>query len=403
MKKWFGVIGSLILVLLCAVALADVEISETNFPDEMFRNYVRDYDADGNGYLSDTEIANVTELYISHVDIPSFQGIEYFTALKEFHCIDVYGLTALDVSGCAALESLHCYNDYQLESLDVSGCVTLKELYCFENQLKSLDVSHNPALVKLYCDTNCLTSLNIGKNKALTHLMCQNNQIQSLVVSSVPALNSLVRYTEPIQENDYRVWEADEDNDGVPDRYLIVDEDVQVVTDAPLTIDISAATVTKIKNQTITGKAIKPAVIVSFHDIRLTKGKDYTVSYKNNRKIGTATVIITGKGAYSGKRTVTFRIVPKGVKLSSLTAGKKELTVKWAKGSGITGYQIEYSLKKNFKDKKTVTVKKAATTKTVLKKLQAKKTYYVRIRTYKTVNGKKYYSAWSAIRSRKTK
>ena len=403
MKKTVGVLLSLVLVLICAFALADVEINETNFPDEMFRVYVQEYDADGNGFLCDTEIANVTELYISHVDISSFQGIGYFTALKDFRSIDNYGLAALDVSGCTALETLHCYGDYQLESLNVSGCDALKELYCFEDQLKSLDVSHNPALEKLYCDTNCLTSLNIGKNKALTHLMCQNNQIQSLVVSSVPALNSLVRSTKARQENDYRVWEADDDSDGVLDRYLVVDENVLVVTDAPLTIDISAATVTKIKNQLVTGKAIKPAIIVSFHDIRLTKGKDYTVSYKNNRKVGTATVVITGKGAYSGKLTATFKIVPRGVKLSSLTPGKKEMTVKWAKGSGITGYEIEYSLKKNFKDAKTVTIKKAATTKTILKKLQAKKTYYVRIRAYKTVNGKKYYSAWSAIKNKKTK
>ena len=96
-------------------------------------------------------------------------------------------------------------------------------------------------------------------------------------------------------------------------------------------------------------------------------------------------------------------IIPKGVKLSSLTAGKKELTVKWAKGSGITGYEIQYSLKKDFKDAKTETVKKAAATKTVLKELTSKKTYYVRIRTYKTANGKKYYSAWSAVKSKKTK
>ncbi len=168
-------------------------------------------------------------------------------------------------------------------------------------------------------------------------------------------------------------------------------------------IDISKAKITAIKAQVYTGKAIKPTVIVKYDGKKLTVGKDYTVTYKNNKKIGKATVTITGKGSYTGKKTVKFDIIPKAVKLSSLTAGKKELTVKWSKGSNITGYEIEYSTSKKFKNSKTVTVSKAATTKTVLKKLSAKKTYYVRIRTYKTVNGKKYYSAWSSAKSKKTK
>ena len=91
------------------------------------------------------------------------------------------------------------------------------------------------------------------------------------------------------------------------------------------------------------------------------------------------------------------------MKLSSLTAGKSTITVKWKKGSNITGYQVQYSLKKSFASKKTVTVTKVATTKAVIRKLKSKKTYYVRIRTYKTVKGKKYYSAWSKAKAVKVK
>ena len=167
--------------------------------------------------------------------------------------------------------------------------------------------------------------------------------------------------------------------------------------------DISAATVTSIKNQVYTGKALKPAVTVKMDGTELTKGTDYTVAYKNNKKVGKATVTITGTGAYSGTKKVTFQIVPKAVKLSSLTAGKKQMKVKWAKGSSITGYQIEYSTNKNFKSSKKLTVSKASTTKTVLKKLTSGKTWYVRIRAYKTVSGTKYYSAWSSVKSKKVK
>ena len=100
---------------------------------------------------------------------------------------------------------------------------------------------------------------------------------------------------------------------------------------------------------------------------------------------------------------MTFNINPKAVALSRLTPDVKQLTVTWKKGKGITGYEVQYSLKKTFASAKKVTIPKSATLKTVLKKLQAKKTYYVRVCTYKTVKGKKYYSAWSGAKSAKTK
>jgi len=96
---------------------------------------------------------------------------------------------------------------------------------------------------------------------------------------------------------------------------------------------------------------------------------------------------------------------PKKTKIKKLIKGKKRFTVKWKKVSGINGYQIQYSTKKNFKKKyrKTVTVKKAKITKKTIKKLKAKKKYYVRVRTYKLVNGKRVYSKWSAKKTVKTK
>ena len=69
----------------------------------------------------------------------------------------------------------------------------------------------------------------------------------------------------------------------------------------------------------------------------------------------------------------------------------------------ITGYEVQYSLKKSFASPGTVVIKKAGTVKTVLKKLTTGKTYFVRVRAYKTVKGKKYYSAWSKAKSAKVK
>ncbi len=438
-----------------------VGLNETNFPDAAFRNAAAALDADGDGYLDDEEIAEATDLGCSESGIESLKGIEYFTALRILDC-HKNKLTSLDVSKNTALEELYCCEtelktldvsrntaltvldcwDCGLTALNVESNTMLQRLDCQQNQLTALDVSKNTALTYLDCQKNQLTALDVSKNTALTYLDCQKNQlvaldvskntaltvlachsnrlkaldvskntalailhchynsIQKLDIMKVPALVSLMKESIPAEYDGLCDWQTDDDGDGVPDRQLIVDEKTEVISEQ---IDISKAKVTAIKAQVYTGKALKPAVTVKYSGKKLVKDKDYTVAYKNNKKIGTATVTITGKGNYTGKTTVTFDIIPKGVKIASLTPGKKELTVKWAKGSGITGYEIEYCLKKDFKGAKTVTVKQAATTKTVLKKLRAAKTYYVRIRTYKTVNGKKYYSAWSAVKSRKTK
>ena len=95
---------------------------------------------------------------------------------------------------------------------------------------------------------------------------------------------------------------------------------------------------------------------------------------------------------------------PKSTNPKKVKAAKKAISVTWKKVGGVKGYQIQIATDKKFKkNKKTVTVKKQKTTKTTVKKLKAKKKYYVRMRTYKIVNGKKVYSAWSKIKTVKTK
>lgn len=100
----------------------------------------------------------------------------------------------------------------------------------------------------------------------------------------------------------------------------------------------------------------------------------------------------------------TETVKPKKTSIKKLSKGKKKFTVTWAKVSGVKGYQIQYSSNKKFKkNNKSVTVTKQKTTKATVKKLKSKKKYYVRVRTYKTVNGKKIYSSWSKVKSVKTK
>ena len=171
----------------------------------------------------------------------------------------------------------------------------------------------------------------------------------------------------------------------------------------PKLISLKKCKITGIKDAVFTGKAIQPAPVVKYNGKKLVKGTDYTVKYAKNKAVGAATVTVTGIGRYGESVSKTFKINPKAVALSKLTAGKRQLTVTWKKGKNITGYQVQYSLKKSFSAAKTVTIKKAATVKTVLKKLTIGKKYYVRVRAYKTVSGKKYYSAWSKAKSAKVK
>ena len=166
---------------------------------------------------------------------------------------------------------------------------------------------------------------------------------------------------------------------------------------------IAKAAVTGISNKTYTGKSIAPAPVVKLGTKTLKKGTDYTVTYKNNKNVGKATVTITGKGAYTGTITKTFKIYPKATSITKLTSPKKkQLKATFKKVSGVTGYQVVYSTSKKFTKATTKTATVKTTSKTV-KSLKKGKTYYVKVRTFKTVGGVKYYGAYSAVKKIKVK
>lgn len=152
------------------------------------------------------------------------------------------------------------------------------------------------------------------------------------------------------------------------------------------------------------GSACKPTVTLLNKNGKAINTYYYTVKYSNNTNVGTAKVTISFRNGYSGSASTTFTIKPKSTTISSLTAVSKGFTVKWKKQSTQTnGYQIQYSTSSKFSSPKTVTVTKNSTISKKITKLTAKKKYYVRIRTYKTVSGKKYYSSWSASKYVTTK
>ena len=163
------------------------------------------------------------------------------------------------------------------------------------------------------------------------------------------------------------------------------------------------ATISGISNKSYTGKNITQSITVKYNGKTLKKGTDYTVSYSNNKKVGTATVKITGKGSYTGTITKTFKINPAKQEIQKLTAKSKAFFVDWAQKGSATGYEIQYATNSKFTSAKKVTIKNNKTDKTTVSKLSGKKKYYVRVRSYTTVKGTKYYGAWSASKSVTTK
>ena len=162
------------------------------------------------------------------------------------------------------------------------------------------------------------------------------------------------------------------------------------------------------KSFTYNGKVQKPSVTVVDSKGNVINADNYNVSYSNasSKNVGTYGIYISFIGSqYSGSVSYTYQIIPKSTPISSIKGAKKKITVKYKKQtSQTTGYQIQVATDKAFKkNKKTVTVKKNKTTSASVASLKAKKKYFVRVRTYKTVNGKKVYSAWSKVKTVKTK
>lgn len=150
-----------------------------------------------------------------------------------------------------------------------------------------------------------------------------------------------------------------------------------------------------------TGKNLKPTVTV-YNGKKKVANKYYTVTYKNNKNTGYATVIVKGKGKfakYAGK--ASFIIRPKQMRKPSVkSTGKKTLAVGWVRDAQATKYVVQYSQNNKFQGKttKSVTINKNTISKTTLKGLASGRYYYVRVRSYKVANGKNIYApSWSQV------
>lgn len=158
-------------------------------------------------------------------------------------------------------------------------------------------------------------------------------------------------------------------------------------------VKLSKVKVSKIKAKVYTGKALKPAVKLTYKKKVLKLNKDYKVTYKNNKKVGTATITIKGIGKYTGTKKVTFKITPAKAAIRQVRKTKTGLTLKLKALKQVSGYVVTYSSDKVMKKSKSVTTKK-----TSLTIRTSAKTTYVKVKAYKLVNGKKVYGSSSSVK-----
>lgn len=175
-------------------ASGNIAITEKNFPDTTFRNYISSsFDANYDGYLSPEEIKQVQILgycpYGDEAKIKDLTGIGYFTELEELY---IYGndLSSVDLSKNKKLMTL-LIDDNSLTKLDVSQNPRLQVLSCANNKLTSLDVSKNPMLSNLNCENNQLTSIDLSHNPKIMYLFMTGNNIKTLDLHSNHLIKSI--------------------------------------------------------------------------------------------------------------------------------------------------------------------------------------------------------------------
>jgi len=162
-------------------------------------------------------------------------------------------------------------------------------------------------------------------------------------------------------------------------------------------IKITDTKISQIVNKAYTGKRQTQKPVIMDGSYKLKPNTDYTLSYKNNVKIGLASVIIMGKGKYSGTVRRTFQINPAKTILIDIVPNESSVTLTWKKNTGSDGYQIYYATEKKGKFVQLSDTDITKTTYTV--KNVKEGIWYYKIRAYKTVKEKTYYGKFSDVRS----
>lgn len=162
-----------------------ISIDETNFPDEIFRDYVlANIDKNKNGLISEAENIVTTEISVPNSDISSLKGIEFFTNLEVLNCSN-NNLSSLYLETNTKLKTLECQQN-NIASLDLSYNTQMTTLWCWENNLSVLIMSGATELETLNCSFNSLSVIDLSDSAKINHLRCDDQTIVTTNQARIP-------------------------------------------------------------------------------------------------------------------------------------------------------------------------------------------------------------------------
>lgn len=265
---------------------------------------------------------------------------------------------------------------------------------------------YNANLSKSAATKNCISFCDTIKAAGYTPMVYANKSDLSTLIDGSSLANSykiwLANYTsKTTYSGEYEFWQYSSSGkiDGISGNvdcnFWYTDEEINENPDAVTIKDAQFASVT---SKTYTGKAIVPSPKLTLDGKTLKKGTDYRLMYSENTDVGTASITAVGIGNYKGTISTTFKIIPPKVTSFKGVSGTKAVTLSWAKNAQASGYQI---FRKSTYNGKTYTKVKGISngTKITWKNtaLKADREYFYSIRTFKVVNGKRYYSGYTYL------
>lgn len=378
------------------------------------------------------------------------------TSLKKLHC-DNNKLETINVSGATSLTDLSCFFN-NLTQINVNGLTELSSLNCGFNELTALDVREITTLNDLSCNSNLLTSLDVSNNTALVNLLCDNNQLKYLDVSNLTSLESLECYANELTTLDVSKVTSLKKLDCINNQLTTLDTSMLNSLEflACRYNQLTTLKVSKSGNLGLLSCSNNKLSSLDLGDLKLVynnlspqTGGTLTVPHQGNGiyslSIPNATDIVAtgasvkgntvtladpakgGEVAYTYKTggkdiddndinmIVSINLVaqkteitpdptpvkpPKSTSIKKIKAQKKKAKISWKKSADANGYQVVFSTKKNKGFKSAGHTTKLSLTK---KKLKSKKTYYFKVRPYKTIDGKKVYGKYSKVKKAKIK
>lgn len=327
---------------------AGITLTDKEYPDAAFRGKVMELvDTNQNGLISKTEERSCSELQISGADIIDLTGLDRLSSLRILNCADNH-LKTLDISRNPALEILDCSKN-ELKELNTQSNLSLKELTCTDNKITGLDTSQNTLLEILECGNNRIAVIEAENNKELDTLRSGNQNITVVkTVTGDSAYIDLKAYDERFDYAKATGITMYLDNTAIKDADVKISGDGIVVPNYVEQIsyqysipnfremyvtvkivekleeepeeeparNISTLTISAFTDKIYTGDETTQVITIYDGNYRLRVYKDYTVAYKNNIEVGTASVTIKGIGKYIGTYMGNYEIKPEWGEIS---------------------------------------------------------------------------------------